>query len=492
MGWLEENGVRVGSHRSDGIKTNGDGFILEPQAVSMDVIKETRRVPVIAISRSTGERILTTQDHARLVDPNKFDFYMADTSGNQLMDKWFSPREQIVEGGRDWVPVEMGLSNRQQMARTKALALEGLGLAGLFSNPFSGLPAAAAIPARVLLAAGLGAGTDAAVRAGFKEPQNLDEMRGTALTYGGSQLVGEGLGLATKPLAEFFMHKALRPTRAQMVNSPTLIQDAIQLRTRLRKPGEIPIEAETARRAAGAAVENIISSAEAMGGHIPYESMERRLLRLREDISLGDPTGEATKALDDYIDAFRQRWGGGATPTKAQRLKRHAAGKASKVFRQESEGVPVDEIANLRARANQAVARDMRENLETMARDLGLTSPRGRTLGQENAAYQKARAVSAATTRAQEIAPSRLDNVLGAATTGAAVGKLTKNDLPGAMATSAAMMGGQIINSPQAYANYALLLSNPNVANAIRWGPTLLAPLSTTDLFTPTPAVMDR
>ena len=71
-------------------------------------------------------------------------------------------------------------------------------------------------------------------------------------------------------------------------------------------------------------------------------------------------------------------------------------------------------------------------------------------------------------------------------------GKLTKNDIPGAMTTAGAMMGGQVINSPQAYSQYALLLSHPNVQRMLQYGPTLLAPMSTTNLFTPTAAVSDR
>lgn len=488
MGWLEDNAVQVKSKAS----AAKDVFLAEPVAVPMDRIREYGDRGVIVVNRSTGARTLTTSGHAQLLDPNRFDFYQADTSRGADLGGMASPRPLVVEGSNGFVPLEMGLSKRQQVAREKAAALEAVGLGSMFFNPFESLPAGAAIALRTLMAGGAGAATDASVRALNGVPQDMDQLRGTAFTQGGAQLFGEGLGLASTPLAHFFMHKALRPNATMLQDSPSLIEDAIALRAKVRKPGDAPVEADVAKRAAAGAVRNMIQQAEALGGRVPYAEMERRLLTLRNEIALGDPTGDATKNLDDYIAAFQSKWGGGALPTEAQALKRSTQKSAKKVFKAQAASAPVDDVADVRARANHAIAKDVRQALNDLVESLGVRSPSGMTLNQENAAYNRARAVGRATTRAQEIAQSRLDNVLGAATAGAAVGKLTKNDIPGAAATAASMMGGQIINSPQAYSNYALLLSNPNIQRVLQYGPTLLAPMSTTDLFNATPAVGDQ
>lgn len=485
MGWLEDNGVQVGTGE-------GGKFLDKPVAVPMEQLRAQRDKGVIVVDKRTGEQTLTTQGHAQLLDPNLFDFFQADTSRGADLGGYARPRPIVTEGGDSYLPVDMPLSKAQTVARQKAAALEAIGLGSMFINPFESLPVGVAAGLRAVLAGGMGAGTDAAVRALNGVPQDENQMRGTALAQGGSQLLGEGLGAASTPLAEFFMHKALRPTQVMLQDNPQLIQDALRIRTRVRKAGEKPIEANLAKRAAAGAVNSMIAQAEAMGGRVPYQEMERRLLQLRNDIALGDDTGEATQNLDDYIATFRSRWSNGASPSEAQALKRKTQRSAKKVFRAEAAGAAPDDIADVRAQARAAVAKDVRQALNDLVESLGIRSPRGMTVNQENAAYNRARSVARATTRAQEIAQSRLDNVLGAATAGAAVGKLTKNDIPGAMTTAGAMMGGQIINSPQAYSQYALLLSHPNVQRMLQYGPTLLAPMSTTNLFTPTAAVSDR
>lgn len=490
MGWLEDNGVQVSGKGAAAKDKNG--FLASPVAVSMTDIKSGGQTPVFAVNKSTGERTLTTQSHAQLIDPTKYDFYMADTSGNAVTDSAMQPRFATTETDTGYEPTQMPLSKKQTIAREKAAMLEALGLGSMFINPGAGLTPWLGVPARIALAGGAAGLTDAVVRAVNGEPMSPSDMSGTALTYAGTQGLGEGMGLATSPLAEFFMHKALRPTARMLQDSPTLIEDAIKLRTKVRKVGDNPVEADLARRAAAGAVRQMIDQAETLGGHIPYADMERRLMKLRNDIALGDPDGKATDALDAYIADFKARWGGGATPVAAQALKRATQKQAKRVFAAENAGGLADEVDSIRAQANAAVAKDMRSNLNDLLESMGIRSQRGLTLNQENAAVRRARAVGKATTRAQEIAPSRLDNVLGAATAGAAVGKLTTNDLPGAMTTAGAMMGGQLLNSPQMYSNYALLLSNPNVQRALQYGPTLLAPLSTTDLFRPSSAEWDR
>jgi len=485
MGWLEENGVEVGNGQ------NGK-FLNKPVAVPMSQIRQYGDKGVIVVDKRTGEQTLTTAGHAKLLDPGMFDFYQADTSRGSDLGGYARPKPLLTEGGDSFLPLEAPLSKRQTVAREKASVLGALGLASMFVNPFESLPVGLGVGLRTLMAAGAGAGTDAAVRALNGVPQDFNEMRGTALTQGGAQLGGEGLGLASMPLAEFFMHKALRPTAVMLQDNPELIQDAIKIRTRVRKPGDKPIEANLAKRAAAGAVNSMIAQAEALGGRIPYTEMERRLMSLRNAIAVGDDTGEATKHLDDYISAFRSRWGGGASPTEAQALKRSSQRSSRKVFRAEAAGASPDDITDVRAQSRAAVAKDVRQALNDLVESMGIRSGSNLTVNQENAAYNRARSVARATTRAQEIAQSRLDNVLGAATAGAAVGKLTKNDIPGAMTTAGAMRGGQIINSPQAYSNYALLLSRPDVQRMLQYGPTLLAPMSTTDLFTPNPAVSDQ
>lgn len=414
--------------------------------------------------KATGNHYLLDEKTAGQMDPDAYTFEYVGKSGEPT---------QIME-----------LTPAQKLTRFKRFGQAAVGVGSVFIpgiNAASGpLWAQRIAPfASALLRAGIASGAGAGLDVGADVAAGRDPDYQTAQAAATQQfidgMVGGGIDMSAPRLAEHFMTKALRPNQKMLEDSPTLIKDALQLRTRVRGTGAVPIEARTAGRNAASELRGMINAGQQAGGTLNPQDYMQSLLALRDKIDAEDTTGEAVKALDDFIAEFNSRNGMGLDLQTAQSRKRGAQAKAKAVFKAEKAGADVDVATNIRAQGNRAVARDLRNGINDTLESMGIRSINGRTANQVNESIRKASAVADATRRAQNIQPSRLENLMGGMA-GGSVGYLATGDGPmGALMTGTGLVAGQMINNPQMYSNYALLLSDPRFVSLMRAMPAPVA-----------------
>lgn len=433
---------------------------------------------------------------AALMDPNRNQLYALDDKGSLVMEPSgqrkmvFVPtvsndasdiRNQRVDDVMR--PRMMQYSEEQQRKRAKMLVGEAAQLASMFI-PVAGEGSAAAVlprwlqalvPAasRTLTGAAVGAGVDAGTDFYYGAPVDPNSVLNSAVSYAGSNLVGEAVQPGLDMAAKASMKRALRPTAAMMERNPTLVDDALKIRQPVGEPGAKTPRATGARRAASRELGDMLRRGEQAGITIDYDTMSGRLRRLFEEVSAGDDTGEATAALANYIQSFEARYGGGAPIMRAQQLKRQTQSRARRVFDNERRGGSPTDIENVTARGRAAVAQDLRQGINDLLEAEGITSSAGLNANAVNEQIRRARAVEQATQRAQNLSPSRLENNM-ALVGGGVVGNRAAAGNP--VATIGTGLAFQTFNTPQVMSRAALLFSDPRFQRIARYAPGFMAP----------------
>lgn len=454
----------------------------------------------VRVRNASGEFTLP-ESVARLMDPKRNGLYAIDDKGQLIMEPSGNkrmvyeptvsvdsqdPRNQRVEDVLR--PKPMNYSNAQNAQLTRALAGDAAMLGvnflpvGELANILR-LPAAMRGPLlnaalRTGAAAGTGAGVEAATNSVYGVPTTGGDMANAALWYGGGNLIGEGLSSLAEPAAELAMSRALRPTQPMLRENPELVQQALDARVRVRGSGAEATEARALKRATGAARRELLERGTQAGLAVDVDRVTERLNALRSELSLADDTGEAVAALDDYIETFRQRYGSSRPVSEVDARKRFAQRRAQQVFKAEKAGGSSSDVANITARARGAVAKDTREAIGEQLGAAGITGPNGETIHDLNRRYQQARQLEAAVERAQQLAPSRLQNTL-AWTTGGGAGLALGHSGPEKVALGA-LAGGMMhyLNTPQVLSRAAILFSNPRFQQAVRYAPGMIAPMA--------------
>jgi hypothetical protein len=423
---------------------------------------------VIAHDKQTGKHVVVSQSTAETMDPNKYDFILADENGNPQFDSAAEQyeRDNNMEFGSmgSNTPMKMPLTNEQRRRVTKAsLSALGAGVASFFV-PELALPGAAARVAPLVssllrggIASGGAASGSAAGDLAFGMPVSVNDMRESARNEFGGAMLGEGIARGAKPAARFFMTKALRPTGPMMADSPTLVDDALEMRTQVRQAGAPTVEATAVKRAAGREIQSLIDAGDNAGLRVDMQDVMPRLLALRDKLDAQDATGRLVAQLDDFINEFARRNSGGWELGLANERKKGLQRNARRVFRAEKAGAAVEEPNSVRAQAEAAVAKDARTAINTALERANLRSTLGLNINQLNDRYRRARSVERATARAQNIQPSRLENAMGGLQ-GAGAAFTVKQDPAAAVVGSVI---GSILNNPQLYSKYANLLNHP-------------------------------
>jgi len=279
--------------------------------------------------------------------------------------------------------------------------------------------------------------------------------------------VGEALGFAGNKLALNRTEQAFHPNSKMIEKSPTITEDLLKARVKLRGRGEPSVEARKLKAKSMAATRRMVARSP---GSISVDDALASVTAARNSIARSAPTDARLPQIDQFIADFRAKWGNGRVSVQqAHEMKLQAQKEASSRFARENNSPETLQ------EMNKHVAQDVRVAL---GREMPRTAT-SRGYNAQDRMTQRAKAMEKVAEKAPTVRREGLwqgHAMMGGA--GAIGGMAVGHDIPsaivGGVAAPAAVAAWQ---NPIVANRLALFLDSPIVRQILMNGPKALAPV---------------
>lgn len=191
-----------------------------------------------------------------------------------------------------------------------------------------------------------------------------------AVTQGGMEAAGAGLGAGAKVVGKALMENAVRPSMGLVREFPNVVDTLVKERLPVGKflPG-MQKGSERAAKKLGAAAQSVkalLAKATADGSQIATDEVATPVLALIDDLAKQPLADAEEKQLGSMIDEFLRRHKGPLTPSAVKELKQQAQAIAKPIYKAAEKGFPVTADQTMKARFNSAIASGSKDALERL------------------------------------------------------------------------------------------------------------------------------